>query len=43
MNLILGSRLLEIVIGFSNEEAVGRATRDSGVPREEIFLTSKLT
>jgi hypothetical protein len=29
--------------GYGNEEAVGRAMRDSGVPREDIFLTTKLT
>jgi diketogulonate reductase-like aldo/keto reductase len=26
----------------SNEASVGRAIRDSGVPRDEIFVTSKL-
>ena len=27
---------------YHNEEAVGRAIRDSGIPREELFVTSKL-
>ena len=26
---------------YGNEESVGRALRDSGVPREEVFLTTK--
>jgi uncharacterized membrane protein YjjP (DUF1212 family) len=25
-----------------NEEAVGRAIRDSGIPRSEVFVTTKL-
>ena len=28
--------------GYQNEEGVGRAVRDGGVPRSEIFITSKL-
>ncbi|KAJ7348461.1 hypothetical protein DFH08DRAFT_150080 [Mycena albidolilacea] len=28
--------------GYANEEYVGRAIRDSGIPREEIYLTTKL-
>ena len=27
---------------YGNEEMVGRAVRQSGLPREEIFLTTKL-
>ena len=27
---------------YKNEESVGRAIQDSGIPREEIFVTSKL-
>lgn len=27
---------------YGNEEAVGRAIRESGVPREEVFVTTKL-
>ncbi|KAI7776492.1 hypothetical protein LA080_005321 [Diaporthe eres] len=28
--------------GYGNEEEVGRAIRDSGIPRKEIFVTTKL-
>ncbi|MFP4477940.1 MAG: aldo/keto reductase family protein [Candidatus Izemoplasmatales bacterium] len=28
--------------GYGNEESVGKAVRDSKIPREEIFVTSKL-
>ena len=28
--------------GYFNEEKVGKAIRESGVPRSEIFLTTKL-
>lgn len=28
--------------GYGNEESVGKAIKDSGIPREDIFLTSKL-
>ncbi|KAG8713662.1 hypothetical protein FRC09_018468, partial [Ceratobasidium sp. 395] len=41
--LKLGYRHLDTALGYSNEEAVGRAIRDSGIPREEIFVTTKLT
>jgi diketogulonate reductase-like aldo/keto reductase len=27
---------------IANEEEVGRAIRDSGIPREEIYITTKL-
>ncbi|KAH8828192.1 Aldo/keto reductase [Flagelloscypha sp. PMI_526] len=37
-----GYRHIDTAAGYQNEEAVGRAIRDSGVPREEIFLVSKL-
>ncbi|KAB5593451.1 hypothetical protein CTheo_3085 [Ceratobasidium theobromae] len=40
--LKLGYRHLDTASGYGNEEAVGRAIRDSGVPREEIFVTTKL-
>lgn len=41
--LKIGYRHLDTAFGYGNEEAVGRAIRDSGVPREEIFVTTKLT
>ena len=37
-----GYRLIDTAAGYGNEDAVGRAIRASGVPREEIFLTTKL-
>ncbi len=37
-----GYRLIDTAASYMNEEAVGRAIRRSGVPREEIFLTTKL-
>jgi diketogulonate reductase-like aldo/keto reductase len=40
--LQVGYRLIDTAASYSNEEAVGRAIRRSGLPRDEIFLTSKL-
>jgi 2,5-diketo-D-gluconate reductase A len=37
-----GYRLIDTAAGYGNEEAVGKAVRQSGVPREEIFVTTKL-
>lgn len=37
-----GYRLIDTAAGYLNEEAVGRAIRRSGVPREELFVTTKL-
>ena len=37
-----GYRLIDTTAAYGNEEAVGRAIRRCGVPREEIFLTTKL-
>lgn len=37
-----GYRLVDTAASYQNEEAVGNAIRKSGVPREEIFLTTKL-
>lgn len=37
-----GYRLLDTAAAYGNEETVGRAIRKSGIPREEIFVTSKL-
>lgn len=37
-----GYRLLDTATAYRNEEAVGRAIQKSGVPRDEIFVTSKL-
>ena len=37
-----GVRLIDTAYMYRNEEEVGRAIRDSGVPREEIFVITKL-
>ena len=37
-----GYRLIDTAAVYGNEEAVGRAVRRCGVPRDELFLTSKL-
>ena len=37
-----GYRLIDTAAAYFNEEDVGRAIRKSGVPREEIYVTSKL-
>lgn len=37
-----GYRLIDTANAYVNEEEVGSAIRKSGVPREEIFLTSKV-
>jgi len=40
--LDLGYRHLDTATMYANEAEVGRAVRDSGVPREELYLTTKL-
>ena len=37
-----GYRLIDTAAAYGNEEAVGRAIRASGIPREELFVTTKL-
>jgi diketogulonate reductase-like aldo/keto reductase len=37
-----GYRHIDTATIYGNEEAVGQAIRDSGIPREEIFVTTKL-
>ena len=37
-----GYRHIDTATAYFNEAEVGRAVRDSGIPREEIFVTSKL-
>ena len=37
-----GYRHIDTAAAYFNEEDVGKAVRDSGIPREEIFVTSKL-
>ena len=38
-----GYRHIDSAEGYFNEESVGKAIRDSGIPRHEIFLTTKIT
>jgi 2,5-diketo-D-gluconate reductase A len=40
--LDLGYRLIDTATMYANEAAVGRAVRESDVPREEVFVTTKL-
>ena len=37
-----GGRLIDTAYMYGNEAAVGRSVRDSGIPREEIFVITKL-
>lgn len=40
--LDLGYRHIDTAQSYLNEEGVGRAIRESGIPRKEIFVTTKL-
>jgi diketogulonate reductase-like aldo/keto reductase len=40
--LLDGYRLIDTANAYMNERAVGRGIKGSGVPREEIFITTKL-
>jgi diketogulonate reductase-like aldo/keto reductase len=40
--LDVGYRLIDTAKLYRNEADVGRAVRDSGIPRDEIFVTTKL-
>ncbi len=40
--LQLGYRHIDTASFYGNEEGVGRAIRDSGIPREELFVTTKV-
>ncbi len=37
-----GYRLIDTSLNYWNEREVGQAVRDSGIPREQIFVTTKL-
>ena len=37
-----GYRHVDTAAVYGNEVSVGRAVRESGIPREEIFITSRL-
>jgi len=38
----VGYRLIDTAQSYGNEEAVGKAIKSSGVPREELFITTKV-
>lgn len=40
--LATGYRLIDTAAAYFNEEAVGAAIKKSGIPREELFITTKL-
>lgn len=40
--LEVGYRLIDSAVNYENEGIVGKAVRESGIPREEIIVTSKL-
>jgi diketogulonate reductase-like aldo/keto reductase len=37
-----GYRLIDTAATYNNEDGVGKAIKESGIPREEIFVTTKL-
>ncbi len=37
-----GYRLIDTAAAYMNEQAVGAAVKKCGVPREELFITTKL-
>jgi 2,5-diketo-D-gluconate reductase A len=41
--LSAGYRLIDTAQGYQNEKGVGEALRRSGLPRDEVFITTKLT
>jgi 2,5-diketo-D-gluconate reductase A len=40
--LEIGYRHIDTATMYANEDEVGRAVRDSGLPREQVFITTKL-
>lgn len=40
--LEVGYRLIDTAAAYMNEEAVGNAIRTSGIPRKDLFITTKL-
>ncbi len=40
--LAIGYRHIDTANVYFNEEAIGRAIKESGIPREELFITSKI-
>src|SRR5205085_2845843 len=39
---VAGYRSLDTAASYGNEEAVGKAIKASGIPREELFITTKM-
>jgi len=39
--LDLGYRHIDTAQAYGNEESVGKALRDSGMPRDQVFITTK--
>ena len=37
-----GYRMIDTAMAYGNEDEVGQAIRESGIPREEIFVVTKL-
>lgn len=37
-----GYRSIDTAQAYGNEEAVGQAIKDSGIPRDKLFITTKL-
>ncbi len=37
-----GYRSIDTAAGYRNEDGVGKAIRESSIPREDLFLTTKL-
>lgn len=37
-----GYRLFDTAQAYANEEGVGRAIKNSGIPREEFFIVTKI-
>ena len=40
--LQLGGRLIDTAIGYNNHKEIGEALRRSGVPRDQVWITSKV-
>ncbi len=40
--LICGYRMIDTAQAYMNERAVGRGMKESGVPRKDIFLSTKI-
>ena len=37
-----GYRLIDTAVNYGNERGVGQGIRHSGIPRDDLFLTSKI-